>query len=99
MEKLEPTPAGVSPIRTKTRCTATITCSRTFVGASVEGWAPLVDGALGSSAIRVVYGAYIAAEKGRRVELDADGLRRSWRKLAYAARSSSRLTGPPVADE
>jgi hypothetical protein len=42
-----------------------------LIGAIVEGRAPLADGTLGRGASRVVYAAYVAAEEGRRVELDA----------------------------
>ena len=40
-----------------------------FVDAIAQGRAPLSDGALGCDVIRVVYGAYVAAEEGRRVDL------------------------------
>jgi predicted dehydrogenase len=40
-----------------------------FVGAVAEGRPPLADGALGADVIRVVYSAYVAAEEGRRVEI------------------------------
>ncbi len=31
---------------------------------------PLADGVLGRDVVRVIYAAYVAAEEGRRVELD-----------------------------
>lgn len=41
-----------------------------FVACVAEGRPPLSDGALGLDAIRTVYAAYVAAEEGRRVELE-----------------------------
>ncbi len=41
-----------------------------FVSAIADGRAPLADGALGADVIRVVYAAYVAAEEGRRVQLE-----------------------------
>jgi predicted dehydrogenase len=41
-----------------------------FISAVAEGRPPLSDGTLGADVIRVVYSAYVAAEQGRRVEVE-----------------------------
>ncbi|MCA1644725.1 MAG: hypothetical protein LC797_04370 [Chloroflexi bacterium] len=43
-----------------------------FIESVADGHAPQSDGELGRDAIRVVYAAYVAAEEGRRVTVDAD---------------------------
>jgi predicted dehydrogenase len=71
MEKLETSAGWSTPMPDEDWTSGHWGMCRSFLEAVVGDKAPLTDGQLGLDVVRVVYAAYVSAQEGRRVQLDA----------------------------